>query len=111
MEFFAREFVAGYVAGDFGCPVFGVGLRNSLSARALVAVPEAAVNKDGLLAADEDEVRAARQVAAVQAIAVAARVQPSADQQFDGGVFIFYRLHGSPSDFRRLHAVMTFGWG
>jgi len=66
-------------------------------------VPETAVDKDDLAAHWEHDIRAAGQVSAVKAIAVAVAVEPSPDDHFRTGVFAADGLHGSPSDFGRLH--------
>jgi hypothetical protein len=76
-----------------------------------VAVPETAVYENHLSAAAENKIGATGKVAAVQAIAVALSVQKSADAHFNGGVFAFDRLHGSPSDCWRFHRFLRPSYG
>src|SRR6185312_11652751 len=64
-----RLFVARPVTGDLGAPIVGVGLRHAGAARAIVPVPEAAVDEDGEFSPDVNDVRLARQVGAIQPVA------------------------------------------
>ena len=64
-----RSFVARPVAGDLGAPIVGVGLGHARAARAVVAVPEAAVHENRELPARIDDVRLARQVGAMEPVA------------------------------------------
>lgn len=56
-------------------------------------MPETAMNEDSQLAAGEDQVRAARQLFAVQAIPVAKTVDEATDDHFRGGVLPTYPSH------------------
>ena len=57
------------VAGDLGKPVIPVRFGNPRAARAVMPVPEAAMDEDRLLAAEIGDVRIAGNVPAVQAVA------------------------------------------
>ena len=70
--------VAFLVAADFLRPEVGIGLRNRGVAAERMTVPEAAVDEDDRVIFPEDDVRASRQVLAVQGIAEPVRMQKPA---------------------------------
>src|SRR5215472_3028894 len=59
-------------------PIFRPGLRHLRAEPAVMLMPETAMDEDDLATRREHNVRVARQVGAVQAIAIAERVQDSA---------------------------------
>src|SRR5262249_1257306 len=61
--------VAGAVARDLAAPIIGVVFRRAASPRAIVAVPETAVDENGELAPAVNYVRLAGEIRAMQAIA------------------------------------------
>ena len=88
-----RGRVAGAVARDLGAPIVGVGLGHARAARAVVAVPEAAVHENRQLAPPVDDVRLARQIGAMQAIAGRDLAQHLAHRELGRGVVRFDRAH------------------
>ena len=86
--------VAGAIAGDFSPPIIRVLARRPVSARAIVAVPEAAVHEDGELFPAVDDIRLARQIGAMQAVAGRDLAEKLADGELRGRVARFYGAHG-----------------
>ncbi|MDQ1154301.1 signal transduction histidine kinase [Brevundimonas sp. SORGH_AS 993] len=85
--------VAGAVALDLGDPVVGVGLGLSRAARAVVAVPEAAVDEQGRTSPLHHHVGPTRQAAAAQPIADPGRAQESAHGQFRRRIAALHATH------------------
>jgi hypothetical protein len=81
-----RLYVARPVTGDLGAPIGGVGLRSARPARAIVAMPETAVNENRELAGNVNDIRLARQIAAMKPVAGRDRAQKRADRKFRTGV-------------------------
>ena len=73
--------VAGPIAGEFGEPELFVRGGSRSTARALMAVPKAAVNEDDLAPAGEYQVGTAGNVAAVEPIAIAEARYDASDRQ------------------------------
>ena len=67
------------------------------------------MNEDYFFPAAKNEIGATWKIAPVESIAIALRMEHSADTHFDPGVLAPYRLHGSPPDLWRFHSFMTFG--
>ena len=85
--------VAGAVAGDLGAPIVGVGLRHARAARAIVPVPEAAVDENREPARAVDDVGLARQIGAMEPVARRDRAQKLAHRELRTGVARFDRAH------------------
>jgi hypothetical protein len=77
--------VTGEVSVEFGIPELDVGGRPP-AARAVVAMPEAAVNKDGDAVARKHDVGRSRQVPAMQAVSIACGEKRRTDGAFGAGV-------------------------
>ena len=88
-----RLLVARPVAGDLGAPIVGVGLRRPRAARAIMAVPEAAVHENRELAGDVDDVGLTRQIAAMKPVARRDLAQKRADRKLRARVARFDRAH------------------
>ena len=88
-----RREVAGAVARDLGAPIVGVRLGHARAARAVVPMPETAVDEDRQLAAAVDDVRLARQVGAAEPVAGRNRPQHRPDGELRPGVARFHRPH------------------
>ena len=74
-------------------PIGGVGLRHARAARAIMAVPETAVDENRELAAGVDDVRLARQIGAMEPVARRDRAQKRAHRKLRAGVARFDRAH------------------
>jgi hypothetical protein len=61
--------IAEFVATDFLLPVINVRCWHAITAPASVAMPETAMNEDGLFPADKGDIRFARKFFAVETIA------------------------------------------
>ena len=75
------------VSSDFGDPVASVRLRYARAALAIVAVPEAAMDEDHFLPANEGDVGLAGEIGAVEAVAIAELSEEAADDELGFGVF------------------------
>ena len=70
------------VALQFPHPVQPIRCRNSVSSRAIVQVPEAAVHEDHALARRKHQVRRSGQVGSMQSISIAEAVHQSTQREF-----------------------------
>ena len=95
--------VAGAIASDLGAPI---GRRwsagHARAARAIVAMPEAAVHENREPPPAVDDVRLARQIGAIEPIARRDRAQQLAHGEFRPGVARFDRAHDRGALGRRL---------
>ena len=74
------------VSSDFGDPVASVRLRYARAALAIVAVPEAAMDEDHFLPANEGDVGLAGEFGPVEAVAATQFGQELANDELRGGV-------------------------
>ncbi len=70
-------------------------------------MPKTAVDENNFASRRENKVRAAGEIAPVKPVAESVRMDHATDHKLWPGVFAFYRLHGSPSDFRRFHELFS----
>ena len=75
------------VSSDLGDPVASVRLWYARAALAIVAVPEAAMDEDRFLPANEGDVGLAREFGPVEAVAIAQFGQDLANDEFGFGAF------------------------
>lgn len=78
LQFSKAGSVTRHIAGDLGAPVAGIGRWHTGAPRAIVAMPEAAMDEDGFVAGWENQVGRAWQALAVEAVAVAHAMQQPA---------------------------------
>ena len=90
------------VARDLANPIFSVRLRDPRPARTVVAMPEAAVDEDGETPARQNDVRLARQVGAVEAVAAPQRPHQAADGEFGLGRRTLHPAHHRRAFLRRV---------
>jgi len=92
-QFSDIAFVAGDIAFEFFTPISLAGFRHSCFATPFMTMPETAVNEDAGFVFREDDVGIARQIAAVDAKAVAHPVKDGADHDLRLGVFAANSTH------------------
>jgi len=101
--------VATLVVGDFFNPISLIGVRSAVSLAGM-PVPKTAMNEDGLLSGSENKIRTSGQSLAMQAEAVAERMQQLSDGDLGLRVLALDRPHDLAAFFSRndVHAAAVF---
>src|SRR5690606_10208614 len=94
-------FVTRYIAGDLAEPIVPVRLRHACAPRAVMPMPEAAMDKNGLFPPDIGDVGIAGNVLAMKAIAGPDAPSELSDDEFGFGVARAHRPHDRGAVSRR----------